>query len=182
MKLPDPNKFIAIGKIVKPIGIKGNLKVIYLTDFPDRFNDLEKVFLFDEIKNSFYSDKGSSGFEFVISEQKSFDKYLNIKFEGYDSINEINEFINLIIMIDEKDRVKIDKGSFYFYELVGSEFYDKGILIGKVKSVVNYGSGDLFNIDTDGREILIPFLKEFIVNIDIKKKRIDADLIDGFIN
>ena len=85
-------------------------------------------------------------------------------------------------MIDEKDRVKIDKGSFYFYELVGSEFYDKGILIGKVKSVVNYGSGDLFNIDTNGREILIPFLKEFIVNIDIKKKRIDADLIDGFIN
>ncbi|MBK8380891.1 MAG: hypothetical protein IPL16_03160 [Ignavibacteria bacterium] len=112
MKLPDPNKFIAIGKIVKPIGIKGNLKVIYLTDFPDRFNDLEKVFLFDEIKNSFYSDKGNSGFEFVISEQKAFDKYLNIKFVGYDSINEINEFINLIIMIDEKDRVKIDKGSF----------------------------------------------------------------------
>lgn len=179
--MPDPDKFISIGKIVRPIGIKGNLKVIYLTDFPERFKDLKSVFLFDERKNSFYSRSGMDGYEFIISSQKSFGKYLNLKLEGYDNINEVSGLINLIIMIDEKDRVKIDKGSFYYYELTGSEFYDKGRFLGKVKSVVNYGSGDLFNVEINGKEVLIPFLKEFIVNVDTDKKRIDADLIEGFL-
>lgn len=179
--MPDPDNYIAVGKIVKPIGIKGNLKAIYLTDFPERFSEIEKVYLFDERKNLFYTDKVNPEFVFVISEQKAFDKYLNIKFKGYDSINEISGFINLIIMIDEKDRVKIDEGSYYFYELIGADFFDKGVLIGKVKSIVNYGSGDLFNVETGSKEVLVPFLKEFIVNIDVKKKRIDADLIDGLL-
>lgn len=46
---------------------------------------------------------------------------------------------------------------------------------------MNYGSGDLFNVETASKEVLVPFLKEFIVNIDVKKKRIDADLIDGLL-
>lgn len=85
-------------------------------------------------------------------------------------------------MIDEKDRVKISEGSYYFYDLIGCEVFDKDKLIGKVKSVVNYGSGDLFNISAGGKEILIPFRKEFINKIDTDKKRIDATLIEGFID
>ena len=180
--MPDYNSCIAIGKIVKTIGIKGNLKVIYLTDFPERFHRLEKVFLYNELNESFSIDKNTKDSFYTIEWQKVFDKYLNIKFKGYDSINESQVLVNHLIMIDEKDRVKIEDGDHYYYELVGLEVYDKDKLIGKVKSIVNYGSGDLFNVQSGEKEILIPFHKEFILNIDTAARRIDTELIEGFLD
>lgn len=166
--------------IVKPIGIKGNLKVIYLTDFPQRFNKLEKILLFDETKEEFHFNDFRKGNDFIISELKLFDNYVNIKFEGYDNINISKALVNLILMVNEKDRVKLDKG-FYFYELIGLEVYDKDNLIGRVDKMANYGSGDLFSVINNGKEILIPYKDEFVKNIDTDKKRIDVELIDGFL-
>jgi len=180
--LLDQNNFIAIGKIVKPFGIKGILKAIYLTDFPDRFKLLKKVFLFDEEKNSFVKNYVTGSFEFLISEQIPNPKFLKIGFEGFNYIEDSKKLVNLIIMIDEKQRVKIEKDNFYFYEIIGADVYDKDKLIGKVKSVVNYGSGDLFNIDYNGKEVMIPNRKEFILRIDEKEKKIYTDLIDGFLD
>jgi len=178
--LLDHINFIAIGKIVKPIGIKGNLKVIYLTDFPDRFNKLEKILLFDEKKGKFYSNNFRDGYDFEISDCKIFDNYVNIKFAGFDDIDKSKELVNLILMVNEKDKVKLSEG-YYFYELIGLDVYDKDKYIGKVDKISNYGSGDLFSITNNGKEVLIPYKKEFVKNIDSVKKRIDVDLIDGFI-
>ncbi|MDQ3019074.1 MAG: ribosome maturation factor RimM [Bacteroidota bacterium] len=177
----DINNFIAIGKITKTIGIKGNLKIISLTDFPERFLKLKKIFLYNEISKQFFINNLSSRYEFNISECKIYDKCINLKLEDYDSIEKSSELINLILMIDESQRVKLDDGSYYFYELVDSEIFDKGNPIGKIVSVVNYGSGDLFNVTSGGKEILIPYRKEFVKSIDVKNKRIDVDLIDGFL-
>jgi len=178
--LLDHRNFIAIGKIVKPIGIKGNLKVIYLTDFPERFNKLKKIFLFDEKKGEFHSNDFRDGYDFEISEYKLFDNYVNIKFSGFDEINKSKELVNMILMVDEKERVRLSEG-YYIYELIGLDVYDKNEFIGKIDKISNYGSGDLFSIMNNGKEILIPYKSEFVRNIDTAKKRIDVDLIEGFI-
>jgi len=47
---------------------------------------------------------------------------------------------------------------------------------------VNYGSGDLFNVEYRGKEVLIPFRDEFIKKIDLKNRRIDTELIEGFLD
>jgi 16S rRNA processing protein RimM len=178
--LLDHKNFIAIGKIVRPIGIKGNLKVIYLTDFPERFNKLQKILLFDEKKGEFHSNNIRHGYDFIISWCKLFDRFVNIKFEGYDEINKSKDLVNLVLMVNEKERVKLSEG-YYFYELIGLDVYDKDNYLGQVDKISNYGSGDLFSVLTKGKEILIPYKKEFIKKIDTNKKRIDVDLIDGFI-
>ncbi len=177
----DHNNFIAIGKITKTIGIKGNLKIISLSDFPDRYKNLKKVCLYNEGDKLFCANNSDKGYEFMISDCSVYDTYINIKFKGYNSIEDSQRLINLIVMIDEKERVELDDGNYYFYELIGSEIFDKGKLVGKLVSVVNYGSGDLFNVDSGGNEVLIPFRKEFVKKIDIKDKRIDVELIDGFL-
>jgi 16S rRNA processing protein RimM len=184
--LLDTNDFIAIGKIVKSIGIKGNLKIISLTDFPERFNQLKKVFLFDEKKKKFFVNKFNDDYEFVIESCKFYDNYINAKFEKYYSRTESDELVNLILLVREKDRVKLSDGNFYYYELIGIKVYDKDKMIGKVISINNYGSDDLLTIksgenDVNSKEILIPFRKEFIKKIDIDNKRIDVDLIEGFL-
>ncbi len=179
--MPDIKKFIAIGKIVKTIGIKGNLKVIALTDFPARFEGLKKVCLYDEDAERFIANGPDGKYEFEISDCKVFDKYINVKFDGFDTIEESGDLVNKIVMINENKRIKFEEGNYYFYEIVGSEIFDKGNLIGKIVSVVNYGNDDLFSVTYNGKQILIPLRKEFVKNIDIDNKRIDVDLIEGFL-
>lgn len=178
----DFKNFITIGTIVKTIGIKGNLKIIPHTDFPDRFYKLKKLFLYNEKEDKFSANKFNGDKGFLLAECKVFDKYINIKFEGYNSINDSKELINLNTVIDEKDRIKLEEGKYYFYELIDSEIFDKGNPIGNLISVVNYGSGDLLNVKYGDKEILIPNNKEFVKKIDTSNKRIDVDLIEGFLD
>ncbi|HMQ67393.1 MAG TPA: ribosome maturation factor RimM [Ignavibacteria bacterium] len=178
----DFKNFITIGTIVKTIGIKGNLKIIPHTDFPDRFYKLKKLFLYNEKEEKFFVNKFNGDKGFILSECKVLDRYINIKFEGYNDINDSQELVNLNTVIDEKDRIKLDEGKYYFYELIGSDIYDRGELIGKLISVVNYGSGDLFNVKSGTGEILIPYNNEFVKKIDIENKRIDVELIEGFLD
>lgn len=178
----DYNNFIAIGKIVRTIGIKGNLKIIPMTDFPDRFYSIKKLYLFDEKKKNFVVNSIFGNNEFFITDCRVFDKYINLKLDNFDNIESSAGLVNLIVMIDEKDRVKLQDGSYYYYELIDSGVFDNGRLIGNVISVLNYGNDDLFNVNYKGKEILIPFNKEFVRKIDLKKKRIDVELIDGFLD
>lgn len=178
----DFKNFITIGTIVKTIGIKGNLKIIPQTDFPDRFYKLKKLFLYSEKEEKFFVNKFNGDKGFLLSDCKVFDKYINIKFEGYNSINDSQELVNLNTVIDEKDRIELEDGKYYFYELIDSEIYDKGTLIGNVISIVNYGSGDLFNVSYKDKEILIPYNEHFVKKIDKDAKRIDVELIEGFLD
>lgn len=180
--MPELKDLIAIGKIVKTIGIKGNLKIIPLTDFPDRFYSTRRFFLFNEKDNQFQINEILGGYDFAFSECKVFDKYINVKIDNYDSIERSKGIINFILMVDEKERVKLEDGSYYFYDLIDSVVYDKDVLIGNVISILNYGSGDLFNVKYADKEVLIPFNKEFVKNIDVKNKRIDVKLIEGFLD
>ena len=177
--MPEVNDFISIGKIVRPIGVKGNVKVIYLTDFPDRFKDLEKIFLYDEEKKSFVNK--NSDFEFAISECRTLNDYVNLKFMDFDDKDSVKELINKIIMLPESERVELPEDSFYFFELVGAEVFDKGKRLGIIKSFSDFGSGDLINISYEGKDIMIPLRKEFVKEIDIKNKKVELDLIEGFL-
>ncbi len=177
----DHRNFVAIGKIVKQIGLKGSLKIISLTDFPKRFSSQKEVFLFDEKEDRFSINKFSNNYNFVINNFEIYDRYINLKFENYDSIDVTKELVNLILMINERDRIKLDENNYYYYELIGMEVFNKDNMIGKIESVTNYGSDDLFVIKAGNKEILIPFRKEYIKAVDTQNRRIDADLIEGFL-
>ncbi len=177
--MPEKNDFIAIGKIVKPIGVKGNVKAIYLTDFPERFKILSEVFLFDERKEEF--KKNYSDFEFYISECRPLNGYVNLKFKGYEDKNSVSELIGQLVMIPETERVKLPDDNFYFYDLIGSEVFDDGKRLGIVESFTDFGSGDLININVEGKVVMIPFRKEFVKKVDVKNKKVELKLIDGFL-
>lgn len=176
----DYQRCLSIGKIVKPIGIKGAVKVISLSDFPERFLKSKSVYLFDEKTGSFIKNHFMGGLDFEICESSIGNGFFRVGFSGYNRIEDVSDLIGAIVMIDETDRYELKEGRYYYYDLVGLEVYDKGSMIGKVDSIVDYGSGDLFRVVNEGKEILIPFMKEFVKEIDLKGKRIDVELIEGF--
>lgn len=179
----DLNQLIFIGKITKAIGVRGHLKVIPLTDFPERFNKLKEIFLFDEMNNKLVLNAKKQINVFKIKDTSIGNNFIKLKLDGYDDINEVSIFYNKLICIDEKKRVKLPKGLYYYYEMIGCDVYEGKLHLGKVIKIDNFGSSDILFISTNkDKEIMIPLLKEFVTKIDIIKKRMDVKLIEGLID
>lgn len=173
-------KCLSIGKIVKPVGIKGLVKVISLSDFPEKFFERHTVFLYDEKKRAFAVHPQNKSEEFRIRECHAVKDSFRMGFEGFDDISKVQDLVGSLIMIDEKDKVQLPDGRYYYYELIGIEVFDKGESIGRISEVVDYGSGDLLKVDCNGKVVLIPFRDEFVKSVDTKSGRAEVDLIDGF--
>ncbi len=181
--MDDLNQLIFIGKITKPVGVKGLLKVIPLTDFPERFLKLKDVFIFNESLNKLVINSKTDKKLFKIKDVSLFSNYIKLKLDGYDDINEISNYINKLICIDEKKKVKLPKGLYYYYEIIGCIVHEGENILGEVIRIDNFGSSDILFVKTSkGNEVMIPLLKEFVKKIDVIKKRIDVALIEGLID
>jgi 16S rRNA processing protein RimM len=178
------NKFISIGKITKTVGLKGYVKVLSLTDFPDRFKNLESIILFNEKENRFAKNKFSNSKNFYIKNVLYEKDYVKILFEGYEDIEISGNLVGYYLVLEEEKRMNLEKGSHYYYDLIGLEVINERKIIGHTVAVENYGGQDLFRIKlTDTKnEILIPYVKDFIKNIDFVKKIMEIEVIDGMLN
>ncbi|MCB0721815.1 MAG: 16S rRNA processing protein RimM [Ignavibacteriae bacterium] len=181
MKPPNFEDEIVIGKIARSFGVKGYLKVIQLTDFPDRYKNLKSVHLYSETRKAFFDNSGI--YEFDVDETQVTPDLIKLKLKGIDSKTQSDLLRNYLVTIPLDKRVKRNKGEFYYYELINCEVYDDGNLIGKVIMVENFGGDDLLKIKLEGKEtdVYIPYRDEFIKKVDKSKKRIDVKLIEGLI-
>lgn len=181
--MDDLNQLIFIGKITKPVGVKGLLKVIPLTDFPERFLKLKEVYIFNETLNKLIINPKTENDLFRIKDVSLFSNFIKLKLDGYDDINEISSYINMLVCIDEKKKVKLPKGLYYYYDMLGCIVYEGDNIIGEVIRIDNFGSSDILFVKTPkGNEVMIPLLKEFVTKIDVIKKKIDVALIEGLID
>lgn len=159
------------------------MKIYPLTDFPERFLQLKSLHLYDESKKIFIKNKDF--FVFDVAEAEIANNSIKLKLEGYDSINDVQEFVNMFVVIEQSQKKKLGKGQFYFYELVGFDVYTEDKLIGKVVAFENFGGGDLMKIKlikpVTEEDTYIPYRKEFIEEIDEKEKRIYVKVIEGLI-
>ena len=164
-------KSLRVGKIINTHGIKGGLKVIPLTDYDERFEELEWVYI-EGLKDKFYITS--------VSYQKS---NLIINFKGYQDINLVEKFKGKYLLIDETQRRELPEDTFYISDIIGLEVYTvENQYLGKVKDVIQAGSNEVYLIQSqEGKEIMIPSVKEFIPEIDLEKKRITVNPIEGMI-
>lgn len=177
-------KFITIGKITKPVGLKGYVKVLSLTDFPDRFKSLKSIKLFNEKENKILINKFSGSEDFYIKDVVIERDYVKMLFDKFDEINAAGNLAGCLLILEESKRKKLEKDRYYYYELIGLDVINNEKNIGKIVSVENYGGQDLFKIkmtDTN-KDVLIPYVNEFIIKIDIEKKYIEIEVIDGMLN
>lgn len=161
-----------VGKIINTHGIKGNVKIYPYTDDPERFKNLDYLLIGDGYKELKIVDM------FI---QKGF---VYVRFEGYEDINRVLDFVNSNVYIYDKDRVKLPKDRYFISDIVGMEVYDmEGRLIGKVTDVIENLANDLFQVQkTDGTIFYLPAIKEFIKEIDVDKKVIIIDPIEGLLD
>lgn len=164
--------YIQIGRIANTHGVKGEMKIIPLTNDIYRFDHLKIAFL------------GEEKIKVEVENVKYHKGLVIIKFREFNNINDIISFKDEYIYILEKDKVDLPKDHYFLFDIVNCEVYDtQDNYIGIVKEVLQSASNDIYIVrDNDkGKEYLIPAVKEFFINIDIENKKIVIEPIEGMI-
>lgn len=164
-------EFIEVGKIINTHGINGSVKLYSLSSHIKRFKSDCK----------FYIDKN---IEVSIKNIKQIkDNMLIITFNEYNNINQVLNFKNKGLYVEENDLFVLPENEYYVYKLIGINVYDqKEEFIGKIKDVFTTLANDVYEIEYNGKVIYIPAVKEFVKEVDIENSIMKVNIIDGMIN
>ncbi|MFL6466318.1 MAG: ribosome maturation factor RimM [Pyrinomonadaceae bacterium] len=167
------DELVAIAKVAKPRGLKGELVADLLTDFPERFDGLEDVV--GVLANGEHR-------ELKIEDAWFQNERVVLKFETVDSIEAADEFRNAEICVSESEAVKLESDEYYDWQLEGCEVLTtNSFLIGKVREVMRTGGTDNLVVEKDGSDVLIPFAEAICIEVDIDKKRIVIEPPEGLL-
>jgi len=155
----DRSNFVLIGKITKVRGLKGQMKVYPLTDFPEQFAELDGV----------YVDSGDSWKAYQISKASFSGNQIFLNFKGVDTPEEAGALVGSEIYMEDELRMELPQDNFYFDEIEGFKVISAaGEEIGVLVDVYHFPASDTLAVDRKGREVLIPFVKALVPEIDFE--------------
>ncbi len=162
-----------IGQIMGTHGLKGELKVKQLTDFNERFDIGNKVYIKDKI------DK----VELEIDGYRQTNKGLLIHFKHYETIKDVEHLVGETLYITEKEQTELEENAFYYHQIIGCNVQTiDGENLGVVESILAPGANDVWVVnDGNGKEILIPYIEDVVIDVNIAKKLIKIKLLEGLI-
>lgn len=173
-KNSDETEDVVIARVVKARGIRGEVACSLETDFPERFDSLDRVTLWMpdgtrrscEIESAWFH-KGR-----VI-----------LKFEGVDTMSAAELLVGGRLVISESDQAALEEDEFYEHQLIGLEVARVGgEQVGRVVRLMRTGATDLLVIEaSDGRELLIPFADDICTEVDVEGKRITINPPEGLL-
>lgn len=159
---------IKIAKIVSAHGLNGEVKIFPYTDDLKGFKEYNEIYI--------------DGEELEIISQKIASKFIVLKLKGFDYIDDVKRLLNKDVFIDKAQMPSLDEGEYYIHELITMEVYSEADeLIGTVKDVMETSANHVLVVDHDGKEALIPFVKAFIKELDLKHRKIKVKLIEGIL-
>lgn len=169
----EKDELVSIGKITGTHGYKGLVKVIPLTDFPERFFKLEKVII----------DNGKDLEKFNIERCTQNKQQLLIKFDKIDTLEKAREYQGALLKITDDELYPLPEGYYYHFQLKGIEVYDVELgKLGKITEILETGANDVYVVPSaQYGEILIPAIKEVILNVDLELNQMQVKLIPGLI-
>lgn len=167
------DNYLRIGVITTTHGIKGEVKVFPTTDDINRFEYLKEVFL----------DTGKEYLALEVEQVRYFKQLIILKFKGINNINDIEKYKGKDLLVSREEAIELKEDEYFICDLINSEVYtDEGNELGILTEVLTSAANDVFVVKTkDNKEILLPFIKQCIIDIDIGKKKIIVHLMDGLI-
>ncbi len=168
------DNLLRVGVISSTHGVKGEVKVFPTTDDSARFKQLKKVIL----------DTGREQIDLEIEGVKFFKNMVILKFKGYDSIDEIEKYKGKDLLITRDLAVKLGPDENFIIDLIGLLVVkDDGEELGTLTDVIKTGANDVYEVKmTDGREVLLPAIKECVLNVDLEKKVVTVHMMDGLLD
>ena len=162
---------LQVGVVTTTHGVRGEVKVFPTTDDCARFKKLKNVIL----------DTGREKLDMEITSVKFFKNLVILKFKGYDNINDVERFRQAKLLVTRDNAVELAEDEYFIADLIGLKASsDEGEDLGEITDVLQTGANDVHVISKEGTpDLLVPAIKDCVVNVDIEAGTIVLHLLDG---
>lgn len=166
--------FFQVGIVTATHGLKGEVKVFPTTDDVKRFKRLREVIL----------DTGKERIELEVESVKFFKQFAIVKFKGIDDISAVEKYRKASILVTRENAVRLKKDEYFIADLLGLKVRDESDAeIGVLRDVMETGANDVYVIDlTDGRELLLPAIKQCVLEVDVEEGFIKIHILEGLLD
>ena len=173
-RIENMEQFLRVGVISSTHGIRGEVKVYPTTDDPERFLDLDEVIL----------DTGREHKILEIEGVKFFKNQVILKFKGYDNINDIEKYLKKDLLVDREHAVELGENENFIADLIDMEVVtDEGKVLGTLTDVIETGANDVYAVKTpEGKEILLPAIRDCILDVNVDEKRMTVHVMEGLLD
>lgn len=168
--------FLLLGRVLRPHGVRGELRVEVLTAYPERIVPDMQLFLGRDPASR------RTARAYRVTGVRAHQQYLILQFEGIADRDAADELRDHFVMIAFEDAAPLDEDEFYLYQLIGLDvFSDEGEHLGKVTDVIETGANDVYVVQGAHGEILLPGIDECVLEIDLESGRLTVHLMDGLL-
>jgi len=169
-------EYFEIGKIVNTQGTNGDVRVLPTTDEPERFSDLKVALL----------DNGKTKTEYKIEKVWFNKKFVILKFEGINDMTTADGLRGLSIKIDRKDALPLKENEYYISDLYDMAVYtDEDKYLGIIKDILFTAANDVYIVEdpkdtgVPKKKLLLPAIKECIVNVSVNDNKMIVHMMEG---
>ena len=165
--------FFRVGVIANTHGIRGEVKIFPTTDDVKRFDYLKEA----------YIDAGKEKIKVEVSNVRYFKNLVIVKFKDIDNINDIEMYKKRELWIPREEAQELEEDEYYIADLIGMDVVlEDGSKFGTLKDVMETGANDVYVVeDAKGEEILLPAIRECILDVDVEKNVMTIHLMKGLI-
>lgn len=161
-----------VGVVTTTHGVQGEVKVYPTTSDPGRFKKLKEV--------TVLTARGEE--KLHVERVKFFKQFVIVKFEEYSSLNDVEHLRKAELTVTRDQAVPLDDNEFYVADLIGIRCEtDTGEDLGILKDVMETGANDVYVIEHDGKEILIPAIRDCVLGIDVENRVMRIHVLEGLI-
>lgn len=157
---------IKFGTILKPVGLQGEVRVFSDSDFTKERLVKGQRFLVD-------------GQTLTVSKSSSSGNVHKVKFKEINSIEQAEKFRQRDLMIEELDDSLLKEDEYFFTDLIGTQVFENNQHVGEVIDVIEASAHPLLKIKTEHEEFYLPFVKAFVLEVNLNERRVEVNLIEG---
>jgi 16S rRNA processing protein RimM len=168
--------YLVLGEILRPHGIRGELRVRLLTDYPERIAKLKTVYLADKPEPSAVTP-------YAVQGMRMNGDYGLLRLGGIESREDGDRLRGLYVLVDMAHAVPLEAGEFYLYQLIGLRVEtEAGETLGTLVEVLETGANDVYIVDSPRYgEVLIPVIPDAIIKTDVQAGVVVVRLPEGLL-
>ena len=164
----DP--YLAVARIAGAHGVRGEVSCELITDFPERFRRTERVFA------------GSEHRPMVVERARIVKDGVLLKLAGVDTRTDAERLRGIILFVPEHEAVPLPDGSYYWHQILGLRVRTVGGEdLGTVADILPTGSNDVYVVRGEGREVLLPAIRDVVQQVDLENGVLTVELIEGLV-
>lgn len=167
-------KLVTVGKVVNSHGIRGELKIVPETDFPERF----------DVGNSLIIvDSQNKQTPVTVKTSRLHKNVFIVLFSQFSNINEVEKFKGSLLKIEAKDQKPLEEGEYYYHEIIGCKVVTEDEQeLGLISEILTPGANDVWVVSLPkGKQLLLPVIDDVILKVDIPNKIIRIHLMEGLL-